>query len=90
MEKKICHVGKKREETEPSDNELKPSIFYLPTHTSSSTGAGGGGKVDLSTLRLFAFSLPLLVFAFFPITTRVQLTTREIKSLEFSYGKSTI
>lgn len=51
------------------DNELKPSIFYLPTHTSSSTGAGGGGKVDLSTLRLFAFSLPLFVFAFFPITT---------------------
>ena len=36
-------------------------------HTSKSTGAGGGGKVDLSTFRLVAFSLPVFVLAFFPM-----------------------
>jgi hypothetical protein len=35
--------------------------------TSLSTGAGGAGQVDLSSLRFSALAFPLLVLAFFPI-----------------------
>ena len=48
------------------------SSIHTTELTSKSTGAGGGGKVDLSTFRLVAFSLPVFVLAFFPMMINVQ------------------
>jgi hypothetical protein len=42
-------------------------LIHITELTSKSTGAGGGGKVDLSTFRLVAFSLPVFVLAFLPM-----------------------
>jgi hypothetical protein len=48
--------------------------------TSKSTGKGGGGRVDLSTLRLVALSLPFFDFAFFPILTRIDRTPGKVST----------
>ena len=53
--------------------------------TSASTGGGGGGRVDLSTLRLLAFSLPDLDLGFLPMVQLFGCCYQQGKNSRF-YG----
>lgn len=47
-------------------------VLQKQKRTSKSSDTGGGGKVDLSTFRFVALSLPVFVFAFFPMIQYLQ------------------